>query len=183
MPLFVVEISSDCIGKLFSFKPVRRPGRDRLKSATDLVFALGAGFENLLAILYAIVDSLVVAGFEVQGVVICIGAPVPSIQCRITDVKYGGRDRAPVALCENDENLLWQGSGYLDKEIEIEIWQGTATEKGHADEFIYGCPGRCIGLVSAQAVKRNTLVGNATSILECLAAFGRAEHPQQVIKG
>jgi hypothetical protein len=54
MSLLFLEVSADRIRKLLARNPVRGPRRDRLKTPADLVFALGARFEDLLAVLNAV---------------------------------------------------------------------------------------------------------------------------------
>src|SRR5690554_5838210 len=60
--------------------PVLAPGGYRFKSALDLVFALRARIEALVAMLDAVVDALVVAGFKMQELALFAATPIAPIQ-------------------------------------------------------------------------------------------------------
>ena len=61
--------------------PVRRPGKRRLEAARDLVLALRARLEGGETVFDAVVDALVIAGLEMQAVIVGVGAPVAAIEC------------------------------------------------------------------------------------------------------
>src|ERR1700734_3262160 len=50
--------------------PVRRPGQRRLETACDLVLALRTGLEALQTLGDAVIDALVIAGLEMQAVIV-----------------------------------------------------------------------------------------------------------------
>src|SRR5487761_166798 len=59
---------------------VRRPGEGGLEAAAHLVLALGAGLEPLHAPLDAELDPLVIAGLEMQAVILGRGSPIASVE-------------------------------------------------------------------------------------------------------
>ena len=89
-------------------EPVRGPGRLRSEPAADLVFALRARLEKLESLFDAIVDTLVVAGLEVQSVVVAVAAPVTAVQRVGTLVEYGGRNRLGMHFGNDDEHIIRQ---------------------------------------------------------------------------
>ena len=64
-----------------------------IEAARHLVLALGAGFEPLQALGDAIVDALVVAGLEMQAVIVAARAPVAPEQGVLADEEDRHRDR------------------------------------------------------------------------------------------
>ena len=76
VPALFLEVVANCREKLRVCEPVRRPSRFGNKSAADLVLTLRTWLEDLLARLDAVFDALVIAGLEVQGVVVAIAAPI-----------------------------------------------------------------------------------------------------------
>ena len=67
---------ADGRGKSLVRNEMRRARQSRYKSPRHLVLALRARLEALQLVLDAILDSLVVAGLEMQAVVIAAGPPV-----------------------------------------------------------------------------------------------------------
>src|SRR5277367_770768 len=63
-------------GKPLILHVVRRTRERRHEAARHLVFALRAGLESLQFLLDAVIDALVVAGLEMQAVVVAARAPV-----------------------------------------------------------------------------------------------------------
>ena len=64
----------------------------RQEAAADLVFALGPGFEHLDTLLYAVLNALVVGGFEMQPGHITRATPVAAVQAPAAGEKYGHGD-------------------------------------------------------------------------------------------
>ena len=108
MPGFFIQVSTDRVRELGMCQPVSRPGRLRGKAAADLVLPLGAGLENLFAGVNAVVDALVVAGLEVQGIVMAITSPIAPVQDFLTFEENGGGHRALVLLGENHQDIVSQ---------------------------------------------------------------------------
>jgi hypothetical protein len=88
-----LEVFLDGVAELPVGDVVRRPGDGRLEAAADLVFALGAGLEAGDAALDAELDALVIAGLEVQAVVIRGRAPVASVEGVLTPEENRRGDR------------------------------------------------------------------------------------------
>ena len=61
--------------------PVIGEGFHRLEAALDLVLSLGPGIEALQAVGDAELDTLVIAGLEVEAVELLPAAPVATIEC------------------------------------------------------------------------------------------------------
>ena len=93
------------------------------KAAAYLVFALRAGLEQLQSLLDAVVDSLVIAGLEVQCVVMTIAAPVAAVKCSRTFKKDRGGYRLVVLLSEDDENVVGQRCADSQEEVQIVVGQ------------------------------------------------------------
>src|SRR5690606_30230764 len=87
------EVAADGAEELGAGEPVGGPGRDRGEAAGDLVLALGARLEPRQPLLDAVLDTLVIAGFEVQRVVVPVAAPVAPVERIAADVEHGRRDR------------------------------------------------------------------------------------------
>src|SRR5271170_4780222 len=67
---------------------MRRARQGRDESPRHLVLALRARLEALQLVFDAILDSLVVAGLEMQAVVVAAGAPVAAEQCVLAHEEY-----------------------------------------------------------------------------------------------
>ncbi len=74
-----VEEICDSVAEGWVYDPVIRPGCGWAEATANLVFALRTGLEMAQPFSDAVVDSLVVAGFEMQAMKIRETAPVPSI--------------------------------------------------------------------------------------------------------
>src|SRR5581483_7307043 len=88
LPL-ALEILLDGVAKLAIGNVVRRPGDGGLEAAADFVLALGPGLKAGNAALDAEFDALVIAGLEVQAVVIRRGPPVAAEQRLLTPEENG----------------------------------------------------------------------------------------------
>src|SRR3970040_1919500 len=75
-------------------EPVVRPGGPVAEAAAQLMLPLSSGLEALQSLCDAIVDSLVIAGLEMQAVKVRNTAPVASIQRGGALKADGRRDRA-----------------------------------------------------------------------------------------
>src|ERR1700716_1047143 len=71
---------------------MRRTHHGRHESPRHLVLALRSRFEALQFMLDAVFDALVVAGLEMQAVVVAAGAPVAAEQGIVAHEKYGYGD-------------------------------------------------------------------------------------------
>ncbi len=78
-PIFALQKALYCSSEFGLRQPVRTAGLDRQQCARHFVFALGAAFEALVALRYAPLQRLVVAGFKVQAVDSFQRAPVATV--------------------------------------------------------------------------------------------------------
>jgi hypothetical protein len=70
------------------------------------VFALRAGLEQLLACLDTVLDSLVIAGLEMQRIEVSVTAPVaPVKRCRALE-ENGCSDRLVMLFRLDDEDIV-----------------------------------------------------------------------------
>src|SRR3970040_2520428 len=77
-------------------EPVVRPGGARVEAAAQLMLPLSSGLEALPSLCDGIVDSLVIAGLEMQAVKVRNTAPVASIQRGGALKEDGRRARGPL---------------------------------------------------------------------------------------
>ena len=75
-----LEVTRDGGAKAAVLEPVRRERARRLEAARDLVLALRAGVEEREPALDAVLDALVVAGLEVQRILVSGRAPVAAVE-------------------------------------------------------------------------------------------------------
>ena len=74
--------------------------RRRRKSTGNFVLPLRARFESLNAVFDAILDALVIAGLEMQRIVVRVAAPVAPVQCLGASKKNGCCDWAFLFFCD-----------------------------------------------------------------------------------
>ena len=98
------------------------------------------GSKTCLPVVDAVVDSLVVAGFEMQCVVVTVAAPVTPVEYLFALKKYGGRDRLAIFFGENDQNVFRQLLADRSEELLIEVGQGTALHERAADQCVNDGP-------------------------------------------
>src|ERR1700722_15766706 len=95
-----LQICADGTAQRHIGNPVRRPGQRRLETACDLVLALRPGLEALETLGDAVVDALVIAGLEMEAVIVGCGAPVASIQGVGRTKEHGRSHRLAGTECE-----------------------------------------------------------------------------------
>ena len=78
--VFLKQVARYCHTELVIGNLVSGPGIGRQKTAADFMLALSTGFEQCEPVLNAILDTLIIAGFKVQAVVVFQAAPVSSIE-------------------------------------------------------------------------------------------------------
>src|SRR6185437_7150234 len=88
-----LEVVADRLAEGGIADVMRRPRERRLEAAAHLVLALGAGLEAPDPALDAELDPLVVAGLEVQAVVVGGGAPVTAVERLLRPEEDRRRDR------------------------------------------------------------------------------------------
>ena len=70
------------------------------------MLTLCAGLEDLFSVCDTKIDALVIAGFEMQCVVLRIAAPVAAVQNRIAYVEDGGRRWLTVLLGQYHQDIV-----------------------------------------------------------------------------
>src|SRR5271170_2340301 len=100
---------------------MRRPGQGRGKTARHLVFALGARLEAADAALDAKLDALVVAGLEVQAVMLRGRPPVASIQRFLAPEKYCRGDRFGLVEGDLEHQRLPEGARDFTEELARQV--------------------------------------------------------------
>src|SRR5690606_9498049 len=81
VPRFFAYKAGNGVAEAGVSDPVQAPGWHRLEAALDLVFTLRTGVEAPEAMADTVVDALVVAGFEVQELVVGRCTPVAPVEC------------------------------------------------------------------------------------------------------
>jgi hypothetical protein len=100
---------------------VHRARRNGQVAARQLVRALGAGFDGFQATLDGEVDGLVVAGLEVQAVVIFHAAPVAAIQRVAADEVDRAGDPAAFVAHHDQQDVFRHGFADSRKELAGEV--------------------------------------------------------------
>ena len=102
------------------------------------MFALCTGFEQLLSGIDAVVDSLVVAGLEMQCVIMSVAAPVAAVKRRIAFEEDSGRDRRAAFFGQDDENIVGQLRTQALEECLVEVRERAAQHERARDQGVNG---------------------------------------------
>ena len=146
------------------------------------MLALGAGLEYTDAPGNTVIDTLVITGLEVQGVVITVGTPVAAVQRVLACKKHGGGDVLSLFLGEYHEQVLRLFAAEAQEKLQIEIGQGAALHEGQADQAVYGPPRRGVQLVAVQVSESDAGFGNPATVAPSLFAFRGAEGCEKIVE-
>ncbi len=179
---FVLDVLADQIPETFVGDPVRRPGFGGQKTTGDLVFALGAGFEALQAVVNAVFQSLVVTGFEVQAVKVGATAPVTAIQCfRSADVEGAGHVLS-LMFCQHQHDIARQGPADLAKEAVGKGGVAVFAIESVGVETVPDVPLAIVDFIAVQDFEFDALVPHAAAFLFDLFAFAGGQSIEEVIE-
>ena len=79
----------------------------RIKTAFEFVLTLGSGIKDLQGIFNAVVNALVIAGFEMQIHVVCIAAPVSTIEGIFPGEENSSSNTLAIEFCEDKKKRIW----------------------------------------------------------------------------
>src|SRR6185437_7369557 len=162
--------------------PVRRPRDGRGEAARELVLTLRARLKAREALLDAVVDPLVVAGLEVQAVVIVLRAPVASVERILRAQEYGSGDRATPVAGQLDDEALAKATCDGGEAGAIQIGCVAMTQEGHGVKGMYALERSLVELVSVQRHEFDTLLGDAPALAARFLALLGGEALQEVIE-
>jgi len=163
-------------------QPMSRPGGGRREATADLVLALRSWFKSLALFFNAVVDSLVVTGFEMQRVVVRIGAPVSTIQCLFGVVEKCRCYWQAIFFGDNDKKIPGKTCRHLKEKIKTEIGERPPSQKGQANQVIGILPDSMIGNFAAESAERNSLLGNMTSVTPGFFSFDRTKGFKELVE-
>jgi hypothetical protein len=128
---FALEVAADRVAEGRVANLVEGPYGRGGEAARYLVLALGAGLEPRQAFPDAVLDALVVAGLEVQAVMVRGRAPVASVEGVLAAQEYRAGDRLAVAVDrELDHERLGQGGSEPPEEVQGEVGWVAAQREG-----------------------------------------------------
>ena len=114
------------------------------------MFALRARVEKLQAVLDAVLDALVVTGFEVQRIFLHRGAPVAAIEPAAPCEKNGGRNRRPRAFRNFHDDRAWQRRRNPDQELDVEVVPVAVAQERALGETEDRAPQACVDVLAGQ---------------------------------
>ena len=181
--VFLVEESSDRLRESGVGDPVAGPGRRGREAAAQLVFALGARFESAQSFTDAVIDALVVAGLEVEAVVVGQTPPVTAVQ-RVVAAKTDGRGNGPPAEArKHDHHALRHGARDLGEEFAIEVGRPAAAQKRVRVVLVNRVPVLVAGLIAPEVLECDIGFGDAPSLAAHLLPLHRCKPVEEVLKG
>src|SRR5271169_5434632 len=127
-------------GKSLVGDEMRRTRQSRHESTRYLVFALRTRLEALQIVVDAILNSLVVAGLEMQAVVVAAGAPVAAEQGVVAHEKNRHGDRFAADTRHLQHELIRHRSADAFEEIQSQIRFMAVTMEGIGVKAIQGAP-------------------------------------------
>ena len=101
--------------------PMVRPGCRRREAPSKLVFSLGSRLEPAETLVYAVFDSLVVAGFEVQAGEISEAAPIPTLQGVLAAETNCGRYRFALEARLDNHKVFRHALADFSEELAVEV--------------------------------------------------------------
>ena len=146
------------------------------------MFALSARLEYLLARVDAIFDALVVAGLEVQRVVVSVTSPVPTIEDTVAFEKHGRGHNFGVLFGKNDKNVVRQLLRNGFEEGHIEVGQGSSAHERTANERVHERPVFVAHLVAFQPAKRYAVVDRTAPVAFRLFSLGRRKRCEEILE-
>src|SRR5690606_34358659 len=163
-------------------EPVPGPRRGRREAAADLVLALNAGLELREPLANAVLDPLVIAGFEVQAVEIGETAPVAAVE-RADGVEADrGGDRRPLVPSEDHEHVLRHRPRDLGEQLAVEIGFAAAEQKRARVEGEDQVPVLGRQLVAAHVLEANPRLGDPAPLAARLLALLGAERREELVE-
>jgi len=126
---FPIEKICDSVVEGWVYDPMIRPGCGGVEAAADFVLALRARLEITQSFSYAVVDALVVTGFEMQTMKISETTPVPPIEGIVAAETNSRRDRLSFKTAEDDDKVFGHSFRYFGEKLSIQIGIAAPTKK------------------------------------------------------
>src|SRR5579871_999344 len=152
------------------------------ESPRDLVLPLSAGFEALQSLLDAVLDALVVAGFEMQAVKIAAGSPIASVQRLAADKENGHRDRFRADARDLQHHLRRDRARDALEEIQVQVRLMSVPVKGVGVEAINRFPQRRVHFPAVTGIELDARFGDAAPLTLGFLALLRGKAGKKGIK-
>src|ERR1700676_4830766 len=158
------------------------PGQARFEAARDLVLALGTRLEGAQTVGNAVVDALVVAGLEMQAVVVGVGAPIAAIERIGGAEKHRHRHRLAGAHRQLDEKAGSRRAGDAAEERTIQIRRVAVADEGDLVQSEHALDQRLAELIAAQRAKFDALLEHTPALAARLLALVGREAVEKIIE-
>ena len=171
VPALLLQELADRLAKLRIGYPVSRPGSGGQETPAQFMFALCARIEALQVLGDTVVNTPVIAAFEVQVPEILITTPHATIQMGITAEEQGGRDNLSLFPGDRGQHLLRH---VLPQVLEECRGQGSGTIFALINsgiQVVNAMPLLGTDRVSGLHRDRETLIANSASLLIYIFAF------------
>ena len=146
------------------------------------MLALGAGLKILQTMLYAVINALVIAGLEVQGVVVCVASPVASVQRSGALEEHGRADGMRIFLGEHNQDAVRDLRADPAEKRFVEVGHRAANQECATDEGVNTGPCFAIDCRALQATEAYAVFLHAPSITFCLFSLSGTEGRQDGIE-
>ncbi len=140
-------------GKALVGDVMRGARHGRHEAAGYLVLALRAGLEACESVLDAVFDALVVAGLEMQAVVVAAGAPVAAVQRILAHEEDRERDRRPALAGDLQHHSLRHPLAHHLEELQIEVGLVAVPIEGIGIELVHRPPQRIVHLAAQASIE------------------------------
>jgi hypothetical protein len=146
------------------------------------VFSLRAGFKQFQTMRNGVLDTLIIAGLEMQAVVVLKTTPMAAIQCSITAQQDGACHRLCIEQRKYQHHLLTHGAADFQKKL---LGQGRNPGfflKGGAIEAMHGLPVLCIAFVAMDDAHVYAGFLDKASLAANFLALAGTECGQKILK-
>jgi len=181
LPLVLDEMF-DWLAQEVLRQPVGRTRDPWDEPSCDLVFTLGAGFEELQPVLDTVVDSAVITGLEMEEIDLLDTPPVPAIECRVTAVHQRTRNGLAVEVSQHEQDTLRHGPRDLHEEALVEGGDPPLLVKCllvEAGKVTPVCGGRCLAIEHPDS---HTRLPDTTPFPQDILALARGESREEIIE-
>src|SRR5690625_1234093 len=144
---------------------------------------MGAAIEAAQALLYGVVNALVIAGFEMQVVKLFQTAPVASVKTRLVIQKQRACNGFSVATGTHQQAVFRKGASQLVEKPPFQITTvATALEVGELVELVKPVPIRRGDLLAALVFKLKSLLRHLAPLPQDVFALARAHGAQKIVE-
>src|SRR3569833_2167252 len=160
-----------CFAKAPVDDVMRGPGDRWLESTADFVFALRAGLKLRDSVLDAEFDPLVIAGLEVQAVVIGRCAPVAAVEGLLRPEEDRGGDRRFAMHRQFRHEGNTHGAGHYAEKGASQVRLVSMAKKRITVERVHGIESALIQLRPYACLEHDACLSHAPTFALCLLAL------------